>query len=132
LLYRVEEIPYFGLPSSRALWTHNDHMVHTTIVFNSFVLCQLFNEVSSRKLGNGNMTVTKMILIFQDLNIFKGLMTNTIFLAVMGFTLFVQFLIVQFGGDFSQTRELSLEQWLACAAIGAASIPYGKKTRIFH
>ena len=60
------------------------------------------------------------------MNIFKGLFTNTIFLAVMGFTLFVQFLIVQFGGDFAQTRELTLEQWLACASIGALSIPYGK------
>jgi len=33
---------------------HGDYLRHTyTMVFNSFVLCQLFNEVNSRKVNSG-------------------------------------------------------------------------------
>jgi len=112
LLYGVEYISFFGIKGDRKNWDENQRLVHTTIVFNSFVLCQLFNEINSRKLGN-------------ELNIFKGIFKNTTFLYVMAFTLLVQYFIVQFGGDFASTRPLSFQQWIACISLGSISIPWG-------
>jgi hypothetical protein len=43
----------------------------------------------------------------------------------MGFTITVQFLIVQYGGDFASTRPLSARQWLACIGLGSISLPWG-------
>jgi hypothetical protein len=43
----------------------------------------------------------------------------------MAFTVLVQVLIVQYGGDFAQTRALTFEQWQACFVIGFVSLPYG-------
>jgi len=117
LLYSIEQVSAFGLPSNRARWTEEHEIIHTTIVFNSFVLCQLFNELNSRKLGN-------------EMNILSGIFTNTIFLGVMAFTIVVQFIIVQFGGDFAQTRALNGTQWMGCLIIGALSIPWGVMLRL--
>ncbi|KAH3766666.1 calcium-translocating P-type ATPase [Pelomyxa schiedti] len=85
---------------------------HLTIVFNIFVLCQLFNEVNSRKL-NG------------EINVFAGFFTNHVFVGVMAFTCVMQFLIIQFGGNFAGTRPLSLHQWAACFGIAALGLPIG-------
>jgi len=117
LLYQAQNIPQLGLPSELLAWTTKDHVVHTTIVFNTFVLCQLFNEINARKLGN-------------EFNVLKGLFSNYIFLVIMAFTVTVQYLIVQYGGDFTGTAPLTRKQWLACIAIGAFSLPWGAFLRL--
>jgi len=118
LLMFAQNIPQLGLPASRAAWTEEHHELLTTIVFNTFVLCQLFNELNCRKLGN-------------ELNILSGLFTNTIFWAVMVFTVAVQAIIVQYGGEFASTHALTRDQWLFCIAVGAGSLPWGLILRIF-
>ncbi len=50
---------------------------------------------------------TNYLLIFTAWNVFSGILNNAIFHAVMLFTLVVQIVIVQFGGDFTQTRPLN-------------------------
>jgi len=85
---------------------------HLTIVFNIFVLCQLFNEINSRKLT-------------RELNVFSRLFTNGVFVGVMIFTVVMQYLIIQFGGDFAGTRPLSMGQWCCCFAIAALGLPVG-------
>jgi len=79
----------------------------TTVTFNVFVFCQVFNEINCRKLKD-------------EINVFAGIFDNILFVGIMAFTFIVQFLIVTFGGDFTTTRPLTLNQWLLC--LGIASI----------
>jgi Ca2+-transporting ATPase len=83
-----------------------------TIIFNTFVFCQLFNEFNAR-------------VVTQKLNVFKGIHTNPIFLGVIVFTAILQFLLVQFGGSFVETYPLDAMQWGICVALGFGSLPVG-------
>ena len=87
-----------------------DSTEHLTCVFNVFVIMQVFNEINSRSLTN-------------KFDIFKGFFRNTTFVAVIAFTAVMQFLIVEYGGDFASTRPLNLHQWLMCVGISALGIP---------
>jgi magnesium-transporting ATPase (P-type) len=139
LLYGIHRVPYFELPEMRSMWTHNHHIIHSTIIFNSFVMCQLFNEFNSRKLGNGFLlplfsfihthSLTPSLFFAAEFNILRGIFTNIVFHSVMIFTIVVQFLIVQYGGDFAQTRPLTAKQWAACVAVGSLSLPVGNPPR---
>lgn len=100
-----EHIPYFNFKGK-------SHEYISTLVFNSFVFMQVFNELNSRHLGNA-------------LNPFSGLLTNKIFLAVMVFTVVVQALIVQFGGEITSTIPLDCDGWMYSIVVGAICIPYG-------
>lgn len=86
--------------------------VHTTIIFNAFVFCQICNEFNSRS-------------IFDDVYILSGISTNPIFLAVIFITITLQYIIVTFGGDFSRTSPLTLEQWGYTIAMGLIAFPVG-------
>jgi magnesium-transporting ATPase (P-type) len=88
-----------------------------TITFNTFVLCQLFNEFNSRRL-------------FSELNIISGLEKNPIFLAVVVFTLGMQFVMVQVAGKFVGTTPLSVNHWLICVGLAALTIPVGVFSRL--
>jgi P-type Ca2+ transporter type 2B len=91
---------------------HTAPTQHYTIVFNVFVLLQLFNEVNARK-------------IHDELNVFRGLGRHGLFLAIVAGTLVVQVALVQVPGlntAFGCTQ-LTGEQWLACVLLGASSIP---------
>lgn len=85
---------------------------HFTIIFNAFVWCQIFNEVSSRKV-NG------------ELNCFEGLHKNPMFIAIIIITILLQFLIVQALGLFFHTVPLSPDLWLLCIVIGAVGMVNG-------
>ena len=87
-----------------------DSTEHLTCVFNVFVIMQVFNEINSRSLTN-------------KFDIFKGFFRNTTFIGVILFTTVMQFLIVQFGGNFASTRPLNAFQWFMCIAISALGIP---------
>ncbi len=57
-----------------------DSTTRHTILFNSFVFCQIFNEINSRKANT-------------EFNVFSGLHTNIIFLAIIVITVIVQALV---------------------------------------
>ncbi len=86
--------------------------VHTTIIFNSFVFCQLFNEFNARSL-------------FDDVLIFKGLHRNPIFSIVIVTTVLFQFIIVTFGGEFTRTSPLSAYQWMLTVCFALLTFPVG-------
>jgi len=94
-----------------------DGVIHLTIMFNIFVLCQLFNEINARR-------------IYDEMNIFSNFFNNPIFIGVMIFTLGAQYLIVQYGGEFTATHPLTGQQWLICFGVGFISIPYGFVLRL--
>ncbi len=52
------------------------------------------------------------------------------FLAVIFFTIFAQWVIVDYGGDFTQTTPLSSYEWKITCMLGAVSIPVGYIMRL--
>jgi len=85
---------------------------HYTLIFNSFVWCQIFNEFNARKV-NG------------EKNVFEKFWTNYIFMFVIFITILFQTLIVEFGGVAFHTHGLNYYQWLACIGIGAVELIIG-------
>lgn len=85
---------------------------HFTILFNAFVFCQVFNEFNAREIGD-------------TFSPFKDLWKSPMFMAVIIFTVFAQWIIVEFGGDFTQTCPLTFEEWKITCMLGAISIPVG-------
>jgi magnesium-transporting ATPase (P-type) len=60
-----------------------------------------------------------------ELNVFKGLRKNYIFVGVVVFTVVVQVIFVEFGGAFFSTKPLSFWQWLSCVSLGFTVVPLG-------
>ena len=85
--------------------------VKDTLIFNTFVLCQVFNEFNARKL--------------EKKNVFKGLHKNKLFLGIIGITIILQVVMVEFLKKFADTERLDWGQWGACIGIAAASWPIG-------
>ncbi len=85
---------------------------HFTILFNAFVFCQVFNEFNAREIGD----------VFAP---GRALNNSPMFLFVIIFTVLAQWLIVEYGGDFTQTFPLTFEEWRITAALGAVSLPVG-------
>ncbi|KAL9271897.1 Calcium-transporting ATPase 2, plasma membrane-type-like protein [Drosera capensis] len=92
----------FGLEDS-------DSLTLNTIIFNSFVFCQLFNEISSRNM--------------EEINVLKGILDNYVFVAVISCTVLFQFIIVEYLGTFANTAPLSFSQWFFCIWIGFLGMP---------
>ncbi|CAD8186782.1 unnamed protein product [Paramecium octaurelia] len=83
-----------------------------TVIFNTFVLMQLFNFLNSRKIRN-------------EINVFKGILSNMLFLKIVFGILALQIMIVTFGGIGFHCYSfygLSLEQWLICLTFGIGSL----------
>ncbi|KAJ5068059.1 calcium-transporting atpase [Anaeramoeba ignava] len=82
-----------------------------TILFNSFVFCQLFNQINSRK-------------IHDETKIFKGILQNTAFFISLILIVLIQLLVVNFGGKLFSTIPLSRSEWIISIAFSAFSIPF--------
>ena len=81
-------------------------LTHYTMIFHSFVLMQIFNEINSRKLGE------------RDFNVLSGFFNNGLFIFIVLITIAIQVAIVEYGGASLRTVPLSIEQHLVCVAIG--------------
>lgn len=84
-----------------------------TIVFNVFIMMQLFNMINARKLGE------------RQFNIFADLFNNWMFIAIYIIMWIVQFASVQYGGRPLRTVPLSMDQTAVCLAIGSFSLVWG-------
>ncbi|CAK7323699.1 unnamed protein product [Dovyalis caffra] len=84
-------------------------LVKNTMIFNAFVLCQVFNEFNARKPD--------------QINVFKGVTKNHLFVGIVGFTVILQIILIEFTGDFTTTVRLNWKQWLICIGIGIVSWP---------
>jgi Ca2+ transporting ATPase len=90
----------------------NEPSKHMTLVFNTFVWLQLFNELNARK-------------IHDEINIFSGITKNRVFLYVCVLQVVMQIVIVQFTGKWFKCEPLDASEWFICIAIGAISLPVG-------
>nr|AEQ27821.1 PM Ca2+-ATPase [Pontederia crassipes] len=87
----------------------NSDLTLNTLIFNSFVFRQVFNEISSREMDK--------------INVFRGILENYVFVAVIFCTVIFQIIIVQFLGDFANTTPLTLSQWFSCVLFGFLGMP---------
>lgn len=71
LILQFEVVSIFGV----------DKKVNSTLIFNTFVLFQVFNKLNARKL--------------EKKNVFTGLLTNKMFLAMIGITIIIQVIMVE-------------------------------------
>jgi len=107
--FRFNQLPDF---SSSCLTCSVKDYTHGTIIFNAFMWCQIFNQYTSRK-------------IFNELNMFQGVLRNGMFAIISAFNIGMQFFLVEVGGDYVKTSPLNLSQWLITIALGALNIPIG-------
>ena len=90
---------------------HVNEKVKDTMTFSTSVLCQVFNQVNARRL--------------EKKKVFKGIHKNKLFLGIIGMTIILQMVVVEFLKKFTDTESLSLGQWGACLGIAVLSWPIG-------
>ncbi|KAK6277610.1 hypothetical protein POUND7_017933 [Theobroma cacao] len=87
----------------------DSELILNTLIFNSFVFCQVFNEISSRDM--------------EKINVLRGILKNHVFVAVLSCTIIFQIVIVEFLGTFASTCPLTLQQWFASVFLGFLGMP---------
>ncbi|XP_062183925.1 calcium-transporting ATPase 5, plasma membrane-type isoform X2 [Phragmites australis] len=113
-LFQVSVLLTLNFRGTSLLQLKNDNLAHAdkvknTFIFNTFVLCQVFNEFNSRKPD--------------ELNIFKGISGNHLFICIIAITVVLQALIVEFLGKFASTVKLSWQLWLVSIGLAFFSWP---------
>ncbi|KAK9747710.1 hypothetical protein RND81_02G010600 [Saponaria officinalis] len=83
--------------------------VKDTLIFNTFVLCQVFNEFNSRRM--------------EKQNIFEGLHRTPLFIGIIVITIILQVVMVEFLRKFANTVRLDWQQWGACILMAFISWP---------
>ena len=73
-----------------------------------FIL-QVFNEISSREM--------------EEINVFKGILDNYVFVGVLTCTVVFQIIIIEFLGTFANTSPLTLAQWFVSVFVGFLGMP---------
>ena len=100
---------FFDIDSGRKAPLHSPPSQHYTIIFNTFVLMQLFNEINSRK-------------IHGERNVFAGIFRNLIFCSVVLGTFISQVrLSLEAGGPGWQTSG---------AGDRVVLVPRGRRERV--
>lgn len=89
-----------------------------TMIFTSLVFLIIFNQINSRKIKRN------------DYNVFKGILHNKIFLFMIFLMVFLQILLVNYGGKSFECYPLSFEDFMICIGIGFGSLIVGLLARI--
>ncbi|XP_030231431.1 plasma membrane calcium-transporting ATPase 2 isoform X6 [Gadus morhua] len=111
LLFAGEKI--FDIDSGRGAPLHSPPSEHYTIIFNAFVMMQIFNEINARK-------------IHGERNVFEGIFRNPIFCTIVFGTIVLQVLIVQLGGKPFSCVALDIEKWMWCVFLGMGELLWGQ------
>ncbi|XP_021815928.1 calcium-transporting ATPase 10, plasma membrane-type-like isoform X1 [Prunus avium] len=92
-------------------YPNRDHAnkLKNTVIFNTFVLCQIFNEFNARKPD--------------EFNIFEGITKNHFFMGIVAITLVLQVIIIEFLGKFTKTVKLEWNHWRTSVVIAFISWP---------
>ncbi|KAF6813603.1 calcium-translocating P-type ATPase [Colletotrichum sojae] len=88
-----------------------------TLVFNTFVWLQIFNELNNRRLDN-------------RLNIFENITKNYFFIGINLIMIGGQILIIFVGGEAFKIERLNGKDWGLSVGIGALSLPLGALIRL--
>ena len=106
----VTLILYFAGDSILSYQTQHEQNQLQTLVFNTFVWMQIFNQYNSRRLDNG-------------FNIFEGIFRNYFFIGIQFIIVAGQIMIVLVGGKAFSTVRLNGAQWGYSVVLGFLSIP---------
>ncbi|XP_062016435.1 putative calcium-transporting ATPase 13, plasma membrane-type [Rosa rugosa] len=93
-----------------AMFGVNDK-VNGTLIFNTFVFCQMFNEFNARK------------LVKKD--IFRNIHTDKLFMGIIAVAVILQIVTVEFLSKFEDIERLNYRLWGVCLGIAAISWPIG-------
>lgn len=88
-----------------------------TVVFNTFVWMQIFNEFNNRRLDN-------------KFNIFEGMFRNYWFLGINAIMVGGQVMIIYVGGQAFSVTRLSATLWGVCVICSIACLPWAIVLRI--
>jgi P-type Ca2+ transporter type 2C len=86
--------------------------VHSSLIFNTFVFAQIFNEYNAKS-------------IHSDWDIFTGFFENHVHLVITFITLGLQVMLIEVAGPFMKTSPLTINQWLLSLGLGALAVPVG-------
>jgi magnesium-transporting ATPase (P-type) len=92
--------------------------VHGSMIFNTFVFCQFFNEYNAHS-------------IHSDWDVFSTIFHNPIGVMVSILTLGLQIILIELAGPFMKTSPLTLNQWLVTIGLGTLTLPVGILMRFF-
>jgi len=105
----------WDLPYEKADKTFNGDVptnkgIHYTILFNTFIFMQIFNEINCRKVGP------------KQFNVFAGIFSNWYFIAIVVGTVALQMVFVQHFGQLMKVAPLTQKQFAACVFWGATTL----------
>merc|ERR1719309_1478950 len=99
----------FDIDNGRGAGLRDPPSVHFTMVFNTFVMMTLFNEINARK-------------IHGQRNVFRGFFSNWIYYTIWIGTFLSQILIIEVGGVAFSTTKLNAEQWIWCIFFASGTL----------
>ncbi|KAJ8760703.1 hypothetical protein K2173_017748 [Erythroxylum novogranatense] len=94
-----------------------ENVTHT-LLFNTFVLCQVFNLVNVR--------------VMDKKKIFEGLKKSKMFLVLFMITILVQVILVEVINKVAGTEKLDWKQWITCISLAAGSWVVGLVVKWTH
>ena len=103
-------ILYFGATSILSYQSDREQQQLQTLVFNTFVWMQIFNQYNNRRLDN-------------RLNVLEGVQRNYFFIGIQFIIVAGQVMIVFVGGAAFSTHRLNGAQWGYSMVLGLLSIP---------
>ena len=106
----VTLVLYFAGNQILSYQTEREQAQLQTLIFNTFVWMQIFNQYNNRRLDN-------------KMNIFEGVHRNWFFIGIQFIIVGCQILIVMVGGRAFSVRSLNGAQWGYSIIIGLFSIP---------
>jgi Ca2+-transporting ATPase len=89
---------------------HSQH--HYTLLYNVFVLCQVFNLVNARATAPGDDPTV-------------GMLDTPLYFGIMAGIPLVQIVLVQFLGEFFSATPLGLFEWVLSFGLAALTLPVG-------
>jgi len=114
-----------GKPMQGADWEEIDEYdgeisQHYTVIFNTFVLMTVFNQINSR-------------MLFGELNVFNGAASNKYFVVIWVVEFLAQICMAAFGGVFFGCHYdgLTGEQWLRCVIFALGVLPWNVVVNLF-
>ncbi|KAF8470671.1 plasma membrane calcium-transporting ATPase 2 [Kalaharituber pfeilii] len=107
---------HFGGAKMFGYTTEHEHLQLRTMVFNTFVWMQIFNEFNNRRLDNG-------------LNIFEGIHRNYFFIGINAIMFAGQVAIIFVGGRAFGITPITAVQWAICIGLAFISMPWAVAIR---
>ncbi len=103
--------PETPIEEGEIFYTESEKMrIHFTIMFHTFVLMNLFNQIASRKLG------------WSEIRLHRSLFNNKWFLFVLAAEFGIEWCIVEYFGTIFRTHSLEWPMHTACFSFGIGSL----------